>query len=1213
MKPIYATFLICFFAIACSAQPSGQAPPCYTDQIWARMVQQDSSLLTERRQIDEIISKSSNAYISGHISGSRSGASTASVVIPVVIYIVYDTQSVNISMAQIQSQMDQLNQDFAAYGYSFCLAKKNVLDTMRFTPQSGDSAGVFRIHSSLSNVDEYNGDAQLKALSALPSTNYLRIFVVHTISPQGVLGYALLPGSNAARDGVVIRSDVFGSNNYCASCPLLTSYNKGASLTHEVGHFLNLYHTFQGGCDTSTGTFACASHGDWVCDTPPTDGSFGCPSPAPLSCNGVDPELINNYMDYTDDPCKNAFTTGQKSRMDYAVGLYRRALISTDNLIRTGISCVQLGNQFANFFCANYNGCRGRAMTFASLHSPGFTYSWTFGDGGTTTGDTVQHTYTANGEYAVTLHAVNTSSNIDVYKSIPVFITDCSPIACGANKWDGRFAYMDFSSGTPIAENHQRAPSVITNLTFPDFFTHIYKADGNGRPLFHAILNEFDQNRPHFLALLDTAFNVVDSIEPQQDCQFLPITASPGRYCVIGNQLAIDTTSLGNTQNLIYTIIQASNGTVHCVPGKKTVLISRPAGGHFYNLSKMMVSVPSCDGTKFYTIVYLQSGRFDVYEAAGDTVTYHQTYTLTGFFNNGRLIASPDGRKITFTANTSGGHKGIFILNFDKSTGRIVSNSLIDMGVYTLFQYNNSEGTRHCFSPNSRFLYTTDACCNLQHGSMGYLYQLDLTSPNPWAGKKALYQFLRTDDIYQGPGTYFYNGPDKKIYVGHYYQPGNSAAGYRLNVINNPDVRENGLNSAGYNDNGPYIVPANCPYPNGVNMAAFYGLYEDQDAYDCSWQPDVPKPFTYSATSCLGYKFYAEDCFNAQWDFGDAASGAGNTSTLASPVHTFSHAGTFAVRLTTHGYTFTDTVRISTPSAQLSGTSIYPCPAPHATYSIATIQPGVNYNWTVTHGSPSAVSAQSDLNVQWSPTDTTGTITVIAMDTVMGCVDTAVLLVNYHISGSSVTNYAAATICPGSAYDFHGRQLTAAGTYSDTTSLGTGCTSITILSLQTSLLTVSWTGGTVSLSTLATPVPLSGGTPPGGTYSGTGVAGNTFDPATGGLGAHTITYTYTDSNGCTGTATRTFVVLGMSDMDIDSRIRLYPNPANNKLTIQSDLLDAGPVQMAIYDMTGRQMSVPVEWQRGKANLSISDISDGVYFIRLTIGGQEVVKHFVKME
>ena len=386
---------------------------------------------------------------------------------------------------------------------------------------------------------------------------------------------------------------------------------------------------------------------------------------------------------------------------------------------------------------------------------------------------------------------------------------------------------------------------------------------------------------------------------------------------------------------------------------------------------------------------------------SNDTVFVHQTFTVPGLGFNTIIAASPDGRKITTNAVDLGnGHVGNCILNFDKSTGNITSYTNIDEGLPVTYY---DAGTIACFSPNSRFLYTTDICCNQLYGNTGNIYQLDLYTANPWASKRPIYNFVRSGNN-EGPAIRMHYGPDKKIYAVHFFSPGNSVPGYRLGIINYPDILENGSNSTGYNNNGPDIVPPNCPYP-GYSAIAIDGIPDRPEAYDCNWQPGVPHAFGYFANACLAYQFNSDKCWNAVWYFGDAASGLSDTSSLSEPVHNFSGPGNYIVTCLTNGYTFKDTIRIAAPAVQIASTPIL-CPLPYANYSIANIQPFVNYIWTVTNGIPATAQGQISINVNWNTMDTSGMIMVVAIDTVQGCSDTTVLQVNYSLvdSGNCLTS-----------------------------------------------------------------------------------------------------------------------------------------------------------------------------------------------------------------
>jgi len=234
------------------------------------------------------------------------------VTIPVVVHVVYQTVGENISVEQIQSQIDVLNKDFRALNadisgvpsvfqsvignaeVQFCLATRdpNGLPTTGITRKS--TSRRFWGTSDLVKRSASGG------VDAWDASRYLNIWVA-TIG-NNILGYAQFPGGNPATDGIVVDSRYFGTIGSVRS-----PYNRGRTTTHEVGHWLNLRHIW--------GDAACGN--DFVDDTPVHNASnSGCPTFPHLStCTGTPVEMTMNYMDYTQDGCMYMFSAGQAARM----------------------------------------------------------------------------------------------------------------------------------------------------------------------------------------------------------------------------------------------------------------------------------------------------------------------------------------------------------------------------------------------------------------------------------------------------------------------------------------------------------------------------------------------------------------------------------------------------------------------------------------------------------------------------------------------------------------------------------------------------------------------------------------------------------------------------------------------------------------------------------------------------------------------------------
>ncbi len=223
--------------------------------------------------------------------------------IPVVVNVLYRTAAENISQAQIQSQIDVLNEDFAALNSDY-----NNTPAIFQAVRSGDIKIRFVldqvIQKRTSKKSWGTNDAMKKTSSGgiAPTSPATKLNLWSCNLGGGILGYAQFPGGNSATDGVVIDNNAFGRTG-TVSAP----YNKGRTATHEVGHWMNLRHIW--------GDASCGN--DQVDDTPQHNAAnYGCPAAGHQStCTGRPVEMTMNYMDYTDDACMYMFSAGQKTRM----------------------------------------------------------------------------------------------------------------------------------------------------------------------------------------------------------------------------------------------------------------------------------------------------------------------------------------------------------------------------------------------------------------------------------------------------------------------------------------------------------------------------------------------------------------------------------------------------------------------------------------------------------------------------------------------------------------------------------------------------------------------------------------------------------------------------------------------------------------------------------------------------------------------------------
>lgn len=293
---------------------------CGTMEVHHILLAESESYARKRDQIENL----ALAYKTGLRAVSRTGI----IQIPVVVHVVWNNEQENISDVQIQSQIDVLNKDFrklnsdisqvpsvwsgltADLGIEFFLATED--------PDGNPTTGITRTQTSKTSFNVTTDEVKFGATGgkdAWPSDRYLNMWVCHILEDfmgPGILGYAQFPGGPAERDGVVIIDTAFGTTGTVLSPNNL--YNKGRTATHEIGHWLNLFHIWG---DDGTG----CTGSDHVDDTPNQAGpNFDCPQHPSISCNnGPDGDMFMNYMDYVPDKCMVMFTQGQAVRVNACI------------------------------------------------------------------------------------------------------------------------------------------------------------------------------------------------------------------------------------------------------------------------------------------------------------------------------------------------------------------------------------------------------------------------------------------------------------------------------------------------------------------------------------------------------------------------------------------------------------------------------------------------------------------------------------------------------------------------------------------------------------------------------------------------------------------------------------------------------------------------------------------------------------------------------
>lgn len=422
-------------------QNSSPVEKCAAHIIHNKLMQTDPAYAQRMQEFENYVVAQSNAINSKAPATYR---------IPVVVHVMHKGEAVgtgtNVSDADIQKAIRNMNERYRKtkpglggvdMQIEFALAVRD--------PNGNCTNGITRVNMSGNatymasgvQASSSNGitDAALKAVTSWTRTKYYNIYLVSEFDNNnggsGVQGYAYTATSHGnSVDGAAILASNF-TNDFTMTT------------THELGHALNLLHTFEGDNNGNSCPPAGAGQGDMCGDTPPHIRSASdCNTAGSNSCDGGSSNnlFIHNYLDYSSDDCVNTFTANQRTRALAACSGLRASFFAGTNL-----ALVPVAAPTADFSATKSIICAGQSVSFLDesgcvpntyleeTNFPNITFAWTFSNGTLTLNSSLQNpvmNFVSPGAYDVTLTVTTPAGTNTITKSSFVVLGGTLATAC---------------------------------------------------------------------------------------------------------------------------------------------------------------------------------------------------------------------------------------------------------------------------------------------------------------------------------------------------------------------------------------------------------------------------------------------------------------------------------------------------------------------------------------------------------------------------------------------------------------------------------------------------------------------------------------------------------------------------------------------------------------------------------------------------------------
>jgi hypothetical protein len=988
-------FLLCLFCILSAKSQEKVVWDCAVEQLQTFQTKKlpgyEKLRLRSNLELKEYIDRFERNRTAPYFNGRVTGDSNY--VIPVVVHVIYPAgepygTGANISYAQIRSQIEALNAAFGkeyptyngqshpAYAENthirFCLARIAGDQGPWAQGPGGVEYGVRRYPSS-SAYDHLITESSANQLYSLthPSYNfpfekYLNIWLVKTIDGgNSVMGYAPKPIMQSyPLDGVVMRTDVFGDNTTGGNYPLSFGLMQGKILAHEVGHYLGLYHIFQGGCagtnQAGSAIDACDLNGDMICDIEPcTTQNIFCGAGEPNTCTAnystgtTSVDMINDYMSYADDDCMNTFTLNQAQRMWATLNVQRQSLWQTTNLLATGLmgagACVPpyLNSQILT---TNSSFCTNTAVAFSNPHAgnTAVTYSWQFFGGipSTSTANSQDVTYPVAGTYKAIL-TVSDGNTIRT-DSLLFTVSECkvdSSLLYMSQWYFGDYCSLDFRSGTPVKTNTAlNKLTVHGESSYTGQLTYIAATvsvcDSLGNLLFYS--NGVSVwNSAHKKITSSPMFGASD-INASTGLCYVPYPGHPEKYFIVGAYPNFD----GQPSGVRFVMVDVLTDSVTSYKEFSNSILPK-------RFSEHLTVIPHCNGKDFWIIVkgsgFESDNNFYSFVVTENGIDVAQVPVISfGFVHpayggaGDELKSNRAGDKLLLCSPH--GYINIesaALYDFNSLTGKVSNERLVP----NANGYSNIQ-TGGAFSSNGEYFYLMRSSNFSTNGPPYWLFQYRVSDLK--------FNVLSTTGFYFGSA--FQLGPDDNIYITNGWD--------YLGRVSKADS----WGGAVYN--GEYI---NFSEPNFLR----HNRNSLPSFIDAKRKTPTHPEFTVTTVSCDTYRL-STDCFDdytPTWSFGDGTQ----VESAKTVTHNYNRSGEYSVTLTlskngvVYGST-TKKINVIPIAANITGPDQVCATTTNPSEYFAPGLPGVDYDWSVTGGRISGSQKASFVDVIWSPTQSKGTL-----------------------------------------------------------------------------------------------------------------------------------------------------------------------------------------------------------------------------------------------